>query len=163
MDIEQIVELDKNNMSAILKKLSLPFNAELRKKGLEKDIKDGAKFITIERNNKIIAYIEYIINEDNICNIKSIQIHSKYQSSYVLGDMLVKSYMELQNNCPSYIYSFVHKNNKAALTLYLKLGFQNIDEVNERINFKISGKELLKNIKFMTDSISNQNVDSDMI
>ena len=37
--------------------------------------------------------------------------------------------------------------------MYLKLGFQNINELNERINFKIYGKELLKNIEFLTDRI----------
>lgn len=148
--IEEIIELDKINMESILKKFSIEFNPKLRKDGLEKEISQGAEFVIIKKNDILIAYLEYIIQDDNTCKVPSIQIHPKHQNGITLYHLLVNIYDELKNNCPTYIYSSVHKDNTASLNFHKKLGFININETNERIEFRVSGKELLKRIKFVS-------------
>lgn len=147
--IQEIIELDKINMQPILEKFSIVFNPQLRKDGLENEINKGAKFVIVKRNNNLIAYFEYIIKDDNTCKIPSIQIHPQYQNGTTLYRLLVSIYDELKNNCPSCIYSSVHKSNMASLNLHKKLGFLSINETNERIEFKVSGEELLERIKFV--------------
>jgi ribosomal protein S18 acetylase RimI-like enzyme len=147
--IQEIIELDKINMQPILEKLSIVFNPQLRKNGLDKEINEGAKFVIIKRNDNLIAYLEYVIEDGNTCKVPSIQIHPQYQNGTTLYRLLVSIYNELKNNCPTYIYSSVHKNNVASLNLHKKLGFLSINETNERIEFKASGKEFLERISFV--------------
>lgn len=152
--IEKIIELDRINMQPILKKFSIAFNPQLRKDGLEKEMNEGAKFLIVKRCNMLVAYLEYIIQEDNSCKVPSIQIHPQYQNGITLYRLLVNIYRELVIDCPTFINSSVHKNNIASLSLHKKLGFSNISETNEKIEFRVSSKEFLDRIKFVSKKIN---------
>lgn len=150
MNIDQIIELDRINMEPVIEQLNLPFkfNPDLRRKGIEKEINEGAKFIFIERDNIIIAYFEYIMDDFGVCKIPSIQIHPEFQNGIALKKLLDKVYSEWSYNCPLVVTTSVHKTNKKSLNLHKRLGFEVVNETNERVEFKIPGEKLIKRIEF---------------
>ena len=146
IDIENIIELDRLNMTKFFKDSTIQFDPCIRRKGLLKEIEEGASFIMIERNCRLVAYIEYVPVSDGNVYVASIQIHPEYTHRFILRRMLSNVYHKLKNNFPFAIRSSAHLNNKLSLKLHDKLGFEIVDKDNERIYFTTSGQELVERL-----------------
>ncbi|TYP57672.1 GNAT family N-acetyltransferase [Thermosediminibacter litoriperuensis] len=143
MNLEKIVELDRINMSPILKELGIEFDPERRKKDLEREIEKGARFVLVWRGDILAAYLEYMPVSDDCWNVMSIQIHPAYKRSSILRDIFRQAYREILSNRPKKVFSSAHKNNKSSVLLHRRLGFGVISDENERYRYEISGDELL--------------------
>ena len=147
IEIQEIIELDRINMQPVLDKFSIKFDCKMREEGIKKELNTGAKFLILRKEGKIIAYLEYLFENEEVCKIPSIQTYPENQDGFTLVRLLVIAYTELKKNCPKWISSSVHKSNQSSIKLHEKLGFVNVDETNERIEFKINGEQLLNNIQ----------------
>ncbi|MCF6097093.1 GNAT family N-acetyltransferase [Thermovorax subterraneus] len=143
MDLEKIVELDRINMSPILKELGIEFDPERRKNDLVREIEKGARFFLVRRGDILAAYLEYMPVSDNCWNVMSIQIHPAYKKSSILRAIFRQAYREMLSNRPKKVFSSAHKNNESSVRLHRRLGFRIVSEENERYRYEISGDELL--------------------
>ncbi len=146
LDIDQILELDRLNMTAIIAEAGDKFDPERRRAALLAEIGDDAAFILIRRSGRLVAYVEYIPQHDNSWKVASIQIHPKNSNGIIMRPILSQAYDRLKSGCPSAIKSSVHINNEASVRLHTRLGFKETTRTDERILFEISGKNLLDNI-----------------
>ncbi len=151
MNIEQIIELDRKNMSFIMDRFSIQFDPDQRRKSIMQEIEAGAKFHIVKRHERIVSYLEYMPCDDDSYKVLSIQIDPIYRKSFLLRSILKEVYKDLKENEPSRIYSTVHRCNKPSLLLHAKLGFSKTGQTEDRIMFEISGEELLDRLSFLGD------------
>ena len=151
IDLEQIIELDRLNMTPLLKAAGIEFDPDRRREGLQGEINKGAWFVVVERNHKIIAYVQYLLEGNGIATFPSIQVHPEFKGSFIVRSLLSDLYQRLKNDCPNLIHSSVHNNNKPSLSLHRRLGFREKERINERILFEINGREFLENISKFGD------------
>lgn len=143
--IEDIINLDEINMSQHFINSGNIFDKNSRRKGIEREIKKGAVFFTDYKNDNIIAYVEYL-SENNIGTFPSIQLNSKYPNLYSLLKIAKDLYDHLSSNTPMLFKSNCHKSNEKSLKFHIKLGFRITGYERDRILFEIQGVTLLNNI-----------------
>jgi ribosomal protein S18 acetylase RimI-like enzyme len=146
IDIENIFELDRLNMEEFFNDSAVPFDPEMRRAGLLKEIGNGAIFITVKREGSLVGYIEYVVEDNGNAYVPSVQVHPKYKRRFVLRGMFSKAYHVLKDNFPAMIRSSVHRDNKLSLKLHGRLGFKKADDTPERVHFTINGKELVNRL-----------------
>ena len=100
----------------------------LSNEAIKKLLDDGAIFKMIKIDNKIVAFTEYL-KEDNRIFLSKLYIHKDYRHQG-LGKILLNDCIEYarNNSCDS-IYLTVNKNNINSINIYNHLGFKKIDSV----------------------------------
>jgi len=141
-NINELVELDRLNMTPVIEQAGGTFDPELRRRKVLLEMEKGAVFFSIQRSGKTIAYLEYMPEPDDRWRVMSIQIHPAHRNGFVLRDLLSEARQRLQTHAPSAIRSSVHFTNQASLRLHRKLGFVKIEEKEDRILFVTDGKTL---------------------
>jgi L-amino acid N-acyltransferase YncA len=141
-NVDELVELDRLNMSSVIEAAGGKFDPEFRRRKILLEEERGAVFITIRRSGTTVAYLEYMPEPENTWKIASIQIHPSHQNGFVLRDLLAEASRDLRSRTPSSIRSSVHFTNQASLRLHRKLGFVKTSETEDRILFRIDGTAL---------------------
>ncbi|MDP6543523.1 MAG: GNAT family N-acetyltransferase [Phycisphaerae bacterium] len=141
-NIDELVELDRLNMTPFIEQAGGTFDPELRREKLLLEMEKGSIVFSVQRSGKTIAYFEYRPEPNDVWNIMSIQIHPSYRNGFVLRDLLSEARERLQTHAPSAIRSSVHFTNQASLRLHRKLGFVKIEQKEDRILFVTDGKTL---------------------
>ena len=144
---EQIIELDRLNMAPVLEKVGGVFDSEKRRTGISDEICKGAVFITIERANRVAAYLEYSPESNGDIYVKSLQIHPDYQGRAMIRQLLRRVYFQMNGLALAKIKSSVHRANVASLALHRKLGFKAVELNEEKIWFEIDGADLVQRLQ----------------
>lgn len=145
-NIDEIVELDRLNMTPVIERTGSTFDPDLRRKKIIAELQEGAVFFSVRRAGETVAYLEYMPELHDTWNIMSLQVHPAHQSGTVLRDLLTEGRRCLQANVPSCIRSSVHVTNQTSLRLHHKLEFVKTEEKDGRILFVTEGKILLKRL-----------------
>lgn len=146
IDIEQILSLDQLNMTPILEKSGIQFDPNRRRAGLLANISRGAVFGVVEREGRIVAYVECSPEADRSIRINSIQVHPDYQRRYILRELLIQLHLNLRSSCFTVVKTDVHNFNGASLALHEKLGFKSVEQKADRISFEIQCSDLLSRL-----------------
>jgi GNAT superfamily N-acetyltransferase len=147
-NIDNILELDRLNISPILEAVGKKFDSHYRRNSIEAEQRQGASFITIFRSDLLVAYLEYL----PVCRYKweimSLQIHPDYQRTGILRDILAKSFSILSQHIPIVIKSVTHTSNARSLVLHRKLGFKIVGQSDDRIFLEANGIALYRQLAF---------------
>ena len=145
MNPHDLVELDRLNMSPIIERAGGRFVPGFRLAKLREEIDSGAEFITLERQDQLVAYLEFLPEPDGICKILSLQIHPDWQRTSLLRTLLRLALDRLKSASPSFrlIRSAAHVVNPTSLSLHEKLGFTATTRTPDRIEYQIPPTTLL--------------------
>lgn len=144
---KEIVELDCLNMAAHFEAESSSFEPSIRFEGLCRELVAGAKIIQIRRENKLVAYLEYIPPVDGVFYVPSLQIHPDNSGSSVLRPLLVQAAECLANFPLSVLRTRVHSQNFKSIRLHEKLGFSLLAIQDGRFHFEVTSAELYDALK----------------
>jgi ribosomal protein S18 acetylase RimI-like enzyme len=120
--IEQIIELDRANMEAVLNEAGIEFPEAKRRLGFNRN----PTFIAAESEGKIIGYLEYTrswTDADEIY-ISSIQIDKKYRHSKLILRLIDKFIETVEREDFKGFETNVQRNNLPVVKLYRKIGFE---------------------------------------
>jgi len=146
IEIDSIIELDSLNMAKFFGHSGIPFDPAIRKEGLLKEIEKGARFVVIERDGRLAAYIEYIPEPPSSARIASIQTHPDYRGCFLLRKLLAAAHIQFAQRVPSEVVSSAHRTNALSIKLHQRLGFVQVAVSNDRISFKANGVELMSRL-----------------
>lgn len=146
-DIQQIVEIDRLNMAAVIHQLGMDFILEKRRDGILSEIAKGVKFITIKRDDKTQAYLSYKVTDDSL-RIMSIQIAPDISRS-VLRALIKASLHKAAQEKYSGINSKVFSNHKASIAFHYKLGFELKEERQDVCYFIIEKQSLISRLELV--------------
>lgn len=146
--VEQIIELDKRNMKAVLEGAGLEFPEEKRRKALE----DNPTLIVAFDRSAVAGYLEYLRSwrDPRYIYIGSIQISLPYRHTRLLL-MLMDSFRSVaaEEDFRGFETS-VQRNNEVAVKIYQKLGFKLEENPrNEASWLARAGRELLTDSPFI--------------
>ena len=131
-------------MTPIIEAVGGTFDFERRYQKILDEKKNGSHFLSVLRNRKIVGYLEYAHDCDDVWKIQSIQIHPEHKGSMVIRDLLSLARQEVNKTKPKLIKSSVHVTNEASLKLHNRMGFQEVGSNDDRILFEVRGDKLLK-------------------
>ncbi len=139
--VDEILGLDKHIMSKIMNH----YDSEIRRKGLIKEINDGAVIIIQRNQNKeLVSYIEFIENENNVIYVASLQI----LNGFIYRSFIKNIYNYLKYHFKKKMISSVHINNFKSISFHNKFGFYT-EELDEKIIFKIETDRVIKKLQKM--------------
>ena len=120
--IEQIIELDKANMQAVLDIAGLEFPEQNRRDGFKKN----PTFIVAENEGEIAGYLEYTRSrtDADLIYLSSIQIEKKYRRSDLLLKLIDEFVRTVGQEDFRGFEANVRKNNFPVIKLYRKIGFE---------------------------------------
>lgn len=144
---EEIVELDRLNMASHFVSENGLFDPVIRFEGLRRELANGANILQVRRNNKLLAYLEYIPPVDGKFYVPSLQIHPNY-----IGSLVLRSLLEQATECikcwpASMLRTRVHARNYKSVRLHEKLGFIQLPSVDGRLHFEVSSEALYDALK----------------
>lgn len=143
---EEIVELDRLNMTANFAAESSAFDPLIRLEGLRREIADGAKLLEVRRSAKLVAYLEYIPPVDGTFYVPSLQIHPNYRGSSVLRPLLVQAAACIKKWPASKLRTRVHSSNDKSVRLHQKLGFYRVPSLDGRLHFEVTSAALYESL-----------------
>ena len=139
---EQIGELDRRNMQAVLERAGIEFPLEKRRKGLASD----STFIVAFDGERLAGYLDYLrswTNPDYIY-IGSVQIETEYRGGGLLLRLLEQFRTLVADEEFAGFETNVQKVNIAAVRLCRKLGFTlEPNPRNDASRTARAGKEML--------------------
>jgi L-amino acid N-acyltransferase YncA len=142
LNLDDLVELDRLNMAPVIERAGGKFDPAFRRKKLLAEQEQGAEFLCVERQGRIVAYLECIRESDGTYNVLSIQIHPSHQTGFVLRELLGMASDRLTALAAGNIHSSVHMTNRASLELHRKLGFEECSRTQDRILFQVDAAGL---------------------
>lgn len=145
--IEAIIELDHLNMAAHFDAIGQKYDPTIRRAGIKREIEEGAQFIFVNCGDRLIAYLEFVMDDQGVVRIPSIQIDPRHGHPTVLRRLLVEAVPKLSNIKSQRIQSSVHPSNHKSLRLHQRLGFRITSSDKDRIRFETPGDELLRRIQ----------------
>ena len=160
LDIDAFVELDRINMAPIIEKAGGSFNPQFRRERMLLELEEGATFLFVQKRGLTVAYLETMREADDTFNVMSIQIHPSFQKNCTLRDLLVAASKQLLVKLPREVRTSVHFNNHRSLKLHRKLGFEETQEKDGRILFRIDGAQLCQRLaQFNKNNTTNWNLE----
>ena len=146
--IDEIVELDRINMSSIIEAQGGMFDEDRRRNSLVADLSKGLVIIPNIENEQLIAYLELLQIDNRNVKVRSIQIHPGCNKGLALKKLFSR-FLEFfpKNTLPEYFCSKVHKANTKSLALHKKLGFTRYKTDDDSDYFKVQGNTLYEYIK----------------
>jgi hypothetical protein len=121
--VDRILALDRENMTGILEVAGVHFPAENRRKGLTGP---STMVVALLNGDSLDGYVEFCEdwNDANDIYFGSIQVRLACRHGYTLGILLVECAKALEHRTFSRLRAGVQKNNKNAVALSEKLGFE---------------------------------------
>lgn len=135
--IEEIVELDKLNMSEVIKASGGEYSEDMRRNALRKELESGSQLLTSYTDGVLTGYLQFTVDKDGGCYIISLQVHPVYRNGSVLRSLLKRFKREMPMQGIKELKSSVHTNNKVSVSLHERLGFQVVKTEKERHKFSL--------------------------
>lgn len=135
--IQEIIDLDRENMTPILEQVGRAFPDALRLKGLHSPT---TELIVATHGTELAGYIEWCRDWNDVNNIYlvSIQIAPQYRGGTLFALLLRKACSELQQRNFAKLTSNVQTSNAKMIALFSKLGF-NVTSNNTTGTLRIEG------------------------
>lgn len=140
---DAILELDRENMLAILERAGLEFPEERVRAGL----RDSASVIILLLDDATLAgYVQFARDREHerdvyIC---SLQLRERYRNTHALAVLLVEAARALAPISFERLRTGVQKNNESAARLYRRLGFALTEREDNPASWRVEGgRELL--------------------
>ena len=140
LQIQQIARLYEANMAAMMHNMGIAFSLDKRVADIKDEIGKGERFITVERNGSVVAYLWYSVL-DNALKIKSIQL-APFAGRYVLRALLSETVKAAASENFDTVRSKVYVDNHASIRLHEKLGFEETQRADGVIVFAINRQQL---------------------
>ena len=140
---ELMLELDHLSFKPILEAAGQQFDPEFRKAEIQQHIRQGARFVLVFSEGKIVAYAEYLPLNERIGKIFSLQIHPDFRGGMTLRRLLVAAWDEWKDVRQELIWTTVHLTNAPSLALHRSLGFVEINREDGKVFFEIPRKVLV--------------------
>ena len=131
-DIDRLIEYKKETIYEYAKDLSNEEIDEINSYVISEVSKLINDYLNIKVDNKIIGCL-LLTNKDDGKQIDEIYLEEEYRNKKI-GTNIIK---EIINN-NDIVYLWVYKENKRAISLYKKLGFNIIEETETRYYMKYS-------------------------
>ena len=147
VNIDNIVELDRINMSPIIAKSGGEFSPSKRKNKLIEELSSNAIILTHYQARKLLGYVQYIPRDNGEYYVLSIQVHPAYRNGSVLKKLLKLAANDLLQRKPLSLTSSVHESNVPSIHLHQRLGFMISSRTSERINFAYSDAQMEAKLK----------------
>jgi hypothetical protein len=144
---EEIVEIDRLNMASQFVSENGLFDPAIRFEGLRRELANGANILQVRRNNKLVAYLEFIPPVDGKFYVPSLQIHPDHIGSSVLRSLLELAAESIKCWPASMLRTRVHARNYKSVRLHQKLGFIQLPSVDGRLHFEVSSEALYDALK----------------
>ena len=135
--IDQIVELDRENMSAILAESGDPYLPDRRRTALVEEIARGSRVITQYNDSELVGYLQFSTKDEDEIYVASLQVKRSYRDGVVLRKLLRDFTSEISSQRPVTLTSSVHINNDMSLRLHERLGFEVARRVEQRYKFTL--------------------------
>lgn len=137
-----IISFDKRNMKDILQSTDIPDIEKKRRKSFKTD----TFILAYNKDNELIAYLEYGPSWDSKADlfISSLQIEKKYRGGFLLARLILEAVKDVSERKFKRIIAGVQKNNKMAIKIYHKLGF-NFTDKNEKSFLVFADRNVLVN------------------
>lgn len=107
-------------------------NLFLSKHAIKELINKGAVFKTINENNEILGFIEYILEENKLF-LSKLYVSEEYRNQGIGKIMLEDCINYAKKNNREIIYLTVNKGNTNSIEIYKHIGFKIIDSVKNNI------------------------------
>ncbi len=120
--IEEILALDRENMTPILEAAGMPFPDEKRRAGLAGPT---VRIIAARLNDRLAGYIEYCrdFDDEQDIHVGSLQLHPEHRGTRLLPLLIRECVMELRECAFRDAVTGVQRNNMQAIRLYRRFGF----------------------------------------
>jgi L-amino acid N-acyltransferase YncA len=145
VSVSECVELDRLNMGPILEAAGETFDAGNREARLKKSLATNGQLVGIWRDGKLVAYSELKFTGDR-CALWSIQVHPRYQHGPVLLGLLRRVAEMIDPARVKIVASAAHTRNEKSIRLHRLLGFHEVGESGEKIQFEVSAGELARRL-----------------
>jgi len=142
VNIDEIVELDRINMSPIIAKSGGEFSPSKRKNKLIEELSSNSIILTHYQSKKLTGYVQYIPRDNGEYYVLSIQVHPNYRNGSVLKKLFKLASNDLLQRKPLSLTSSVHNSNIPSIRLHERLGFLIKSRTSDRINFAYSGAKM---------------------
>ncbi len=121
--VESILDLDRENMAAILAAAGLPFPEAKRREGLRVA---STTLVLVLSGNTLVGYAEFCRDWERAHGlyIASFQLRFERRHSFALVLLLVSLANALRKHRFSSLRAGVQPNNQPAVALYRRLGFE---------------------------------------
>lgn len=138
--ILQIAAIDHANMAAMMYDMGILFSPDRRVADIAAEIEKGVRFVVIEKESNILAYLSYVIADDTV-KVKGIQLRPS-AGKYALKQLLSKMALATAQEAFREVRSKVYIANQASLRLHKKLGFIQTQQRGGSVEFGISRQQL---------------------
>lgn len=149
-EIQQIAEIDRQNMSGMIAAMGNVYSADRRKADVVKEIERNTKFVTVKRDDIMLAYLSYRITGDDL-KIMSIQL-APYTGRLVLRLLVRKTLLLTAGEDFNTVSSKVFSNNHNSIRFHYKLGFSLNEERDGICYFRIECDNLLRRVSRLVKS-----------
>jgi len=124
--VDAIIAFDRKNMREVLEQANLSFPEQWRRDSLNDD---STLIIAFDDADKIVGYVQYGPHwkQPRDVFVTSLQIHPDHRNTRLFARLLTAAAKNLSKRRFRQITSQVQKNNKRAIRLYRKLGFEIVE------------------------------------
>lgn len=148
-EIEDIVELDRVNMAAMMKDCGIDFSSTFRKAEVTKEIEAGTTYVLHKEDGRVVAYLAFSVYND-IMQVKSLQI-AVSAGKPALRMLLRKTIAVVSGLHYHELHTKIFIHNEPALRLYQKLGFVIKEQKNGSYYLFIDRDTLRKRISLVLE------------
>lgn len=150
--VDAILALDRENMSSILRAAGLEFPEDQRRSRLRDS---STVLIAVLDEGTLAGYVEFCADWkcDERIYLSSIQLREKYRHGRAFAILLVECAKALESRAFAHLRTQVQANNRTAVRLYEKLGFQHSKHMGDSVTIELTGSrdlldsELLRRLK----------------
>lgn len=140
LQIQQIAAIDEANMAVMMRDMGIAFSVDKRVADINDEIGKGIRFVIVERNGNVLAYLSYTVVKD-ILKVKSIQL-APLAGRYVLRALICEAVKAAASENFDTVCSKVYADNHASIRLHEKLGFEETQRTDGVIVFATSRRRL---------------------
>lgn len=137
---DDIIELERVNMTPILEELGFTFDSEKLRENLSKD----QEIVTIYKEDVLLGCIRYTYIPDlpHAVKVLSIQINNPKKNRFVLVSLKKKFLKDLNSKDIKKVITIVQKSNLDSIHFHEKLGFKVSREFEKAIEYSAELSEL---------------------
>lgn len=150
--VAELVELERVSMAALRAATGTAFDAAALTQSYHRQIRDGAEFVTVRRDDRLVACIGFMtaaVHQE--CVVTTLQTDPAYRQGSVLRDLLSQVSHRLQGIDPAvlragWLVGTVHPLNEASIQLHRKLGYKE-ERRNGLIIYRIRASDLAERLQ----------------
>ena len=138
INFEEIIALERENMSPILERSGIIFEEY----HLREDLLRPHQSIEVRRNDVLVGLLRYSKTDAVEIKIKSIQLRDPKNNFFILGELLTKGYLAIRDEKFLKVSSSALIANITSQELHCRLGFREAARSEFAISYEVS-KEIL--------------------